>query len=97
MNAEVIKSKIADTVIDWYWLKSEATKLKKERGSFVCKCDADDYCYVMWINEQITLEEMLECEVAKHYYELSKPYRTMARRAAGEKNRLNGLIKQYNL
>ncbi len=81
--------------IRWYDLTMEARALKKERGSFHCDC-GDCPCYVDWTLSEISLDEMMECDVAKRYYEKSIPYRKKARQAAGAKIKLNNLIKRYN-
>ncbi len=80
----------------WYNLKQEAQKLKTERGDFRCNC-GETSCYLGWKYYDMPKDEMLECGVAERFYEKTKPYHKKVFQAKGAKNRLNALIKKYNL
>ena len=94
MNELLIE--IGKATVAWYDLKQQAAKLREERGSHFCGCgEWESSCYREWTVDAQRFDEMMECEIAKHYYNASPAYWKIASKAGGAKNRLNHLVKKY--
>ena len=76
------KIEIGNLAIEYYKLRKEAEKLRKERGHFECECGE---CF----------RGRYFCYPGKEYGEVSRPFWEKSKRAAAVKRKMIHRIKKY--